>query len=251
MGHGEEGARMMDVRSKTDVLPPGGIPPAAGSPGRLQAVHSERTPSVGTVIRACLAALSFGAAAIHVGVIGDHFHEFWLYGAFFVVVAALQLSWGVLVLARPRRRAIVAGGIGSAAIAAVWLVSRTAGIPIGPGGGGREAVGVPDAVSTGFEVAIAVGVVLLVRTSLGRIPISRSLTLLSATVAWMAIGAGTAAAFVFVGSAEDDSPARRDGLGGVVRPHLVHVVLFAAALAAVIVYWSIDRRRMRTEGNAS
>jgi hypothetical protein len=208
--------------------------------------ESDRQWTFDPVIRGVLAALAIAAAAIHTAVIREHVEEFWLYGAFFVVVAALQFLWGVAVLTRRSRRTLVAGGIGSAAIALAWIVSRTVGIPIGPGGGGREPVGALDLVSTGFEVAVVVGVLVLVRSRVGSITLPRPRALAWTATAWLLIVVGTASALVLApGTEADERVGTGSSVGSVVRPHLVHVVMFGVAVAAVVVYWIIDRRRMR------
>jgi hypothetical protein len=68
---------------------------------------NERT--VGRYLRWLLAALSVGAGVIHFAVSGGHFDVGWTHGAFFAVVAWLQLAWAVGVILRPTRRLLAAG----------------------------------------------------------------------------------------------------------------------------------------------
>jgi hypothetical protein len=203
--------------------------------------------SLGGAIRSGAAALSLGSAAIHVGVIGDHFREFWLYGAFFLVIASLQALWGVLVLLRPTRRTLVLGGVGSGALVLVWIVSRTAGIPIGPNGGGREALGPLDTVATLMEVGIFAAVVALTKSRIGHRRISAARTLVASAFAWLTVGALTVIVLgVGNGGGADLEPVGvRTGIGGSFQPHAVHLVLFLCAFAAVAVYSVIDRRTAR------
>jgi hypothetical protein len=100
------------------------------------------------------AAFSVGAAAVHAVVCPEHFHEGLVYGEFFAVSAGAQLAWAGLVIFRPRRWLLVAGLAGNLAIVALWAVTRTVGIPLGPEAGEIEAVGVLDAVAGILEVAI-------------------------------------------------------------------------------------------------
>ena len=48
-----------------------------------------------------MAALSTGAAAIHFAVVFEHFSEYTLYGAFFLILAWAQLVWPAVLIALP------------------------------------------------------------------------------------------------------------------------------------------------------
>jgi hypothetical protein len=114
-----------------------------------------------------LAVLSAGAAVIHAGVSGDHFAEDWAHGIFFVAVAWAQLGWAALVLWRPARPVLLAGAAGNLAVALVWVVSRTTGLPFGAGAGQPEPVGFADLVCTGFELALVAGALLMLASGRG------------------------------------------------------------------------------------
>ena len=101
------------------------------------------------------AGLSWAAAIIHAVVIPAHFREWWLFGVFFVVVAAFQLAWGARAYTRPRPWLLRGGALVNVAVAAVWVVSRTVGVPAGPEPWEREAVGFIDVMATLDELAIA------------------------------------------------------------------------------------------------
>jgi hypothetical protein len=124
-------------------------------------IRTRRSAEPPEVLRVAVA--SAGAATIHFAVIDQHFTEYWLFGVFFVAVALAQLGWVVAVVSNPTRAVYVLGALGNALIAVTWLVSRTTGLPFGPGAGEPEPVGIADAVSTAFELAIVVGTLLLVR----------------------------------------------------------------------------------------
>jgi hypothetical protein len=89
--------------------------------------------------------------------------EYLLFGVFFVAVALAQLGWVVAVVSNPTRTVYAVGALGNALIAVTWLTSRTSGLPFGPGAGEPEPVGIADAVSTAFELAVMVGTLLLLR----------------------------------------------------------------------------------------
>jgi uncharacterized membrane protein YgcG len=88
--------------------------------------------------------------------------------AFFLVVAAAQLVWGAVALAR-----LPGGGWRLAPwatwwLVATWLVSRTVGLPVGEYAGSTLPVGFPDSLATVLEAVTVVGAAaLLVR---GRAP---------------------------------------------------------------------------------
>ncbi len=122
---------------------------------------SSRHASLGTVaaLRAA-AGLSLLAAAIHLWVVPEHLEEWWGYGTVFVVLAAAQGLYGLgLLLRRPSRPYLLLGVAGNLAVAILWLVTRTTGIPLlGPHAGEVEGVGVLDLACTLAEVGIIAGV---------------------------------------------------------------------------------------------
>ena len=116
------------------------------------------------------ALLSIGAATVHFAVIAQHFDEWWLTGMFFLTIAVFQLGWGLLVLLRPSALVYLAGAVVNALIVLTWIVSRTTGVPVGPEAGEAEAVGFPDTLSTAFEVALVVILVVLLAHGSARQP---------------------------------------------------------------------------------
>jgi hypothetical protein len=77
--------------------------------------------------------------------------------AFFAIVATAQLGWGAVALVRAPRWWLALGAAGNLVVAATWVVSRTAGLPVGVYAGIKLPVGFPDALATALEVVIAVG----------------------------------------------------------------------------------------------
>jgi len=102
------------------------------------------------------AVLVLAAGFIHAVLIPHHFDESWLHGAFFVVVAAGQFAWGAAAFRNPSPRTLAIGAIGCCAVAAVWAVSRTVGLPLTFGDWQREAVEGADVMATVDELAAAV-----------------------------------------------------------------------------------------------
>jgi len=112
-------------------------------------------PTLRAVVVATCAPLSTGAAVIHFAVLGEHWREWWGYGLFFAVAAWLQLAWVAVIVTRPSPRLLGAGAVGSLAIAALWVITRTGGVPAGPAFGESESAAFPDVLATAFELLLA------------------------------------------------------------------------------------------------
>jgi hypothetical protein len=132
------------------------------------------------------AALSLLAALIHLWVTPEHFGEWWGYGAFFLVVALAQVLYAPLVLVWPTRITLLLGIGGNLAIVALYLLTRTVGIPLfGPGAGEVEGAGFVDLCATASEVGIAAALgAALLRETTER----RRMILLIAAVVLVSVG---------------------------------------------------------------
>ena len=121
-----------------------------------------------------LASLSAAAAAIHFAVVFEHFRDYLLYGVFFLVLAWAQLIWPAVLLWRPSRLWLWLGIAGNAAVLAVYVASRTVGLPFGPDLHHPEQVGGLDVMSCVLEFALVIGcAALLWRPSLADRPVRR------------------------------------------------------------------------------
>ena len=139
------------------------------------------------LLRWQLAAASMGAAAIHFAVIVPHLNEYRPYGIFFLAVGWFQAIWAVLVVTSEDRRPLALGLVVNALVIGVWVWSRTAGLPLGPGPGTAEEIGASDSISTALEALIVVlTMFLLTRISPWREP-SRRVLLEAAIVTWAVV----------------------------------------------------------------
>ncbi|MEA2229127.1 MAG: hypothetical protein QOF04_2757 [Solirubrobacteraceae bacterium] len=105
------------------------------------------------------AALSLAAAWVHLSYTSSHLRQWWAYGAFFLAVGAGQELFAAAVLRWPAPRLAVAGIAGNVAVVAMYVLSRTAGVPVGPHANVPEAAGPIDMATTATEVVL-VGVLL-------------------------------------------------------------------------------------------
>jgi hypothetical protein len=128
-------------------------------------VNSAHEPAQRQTLLPLVALAGAAAAAVHFVVMPEHFEEAALYGTFFAVAASAQILYSLMLLGRPSRPLLVAGALGNFAIVVLWLVTRTAGIPLGPGAGSVESVGGLDVLATGFEVITTLGAVLVLTRS--------------------------------------------------------------------------------------
>lgn len=101
------------------------------------------------------ALLSLGAGGLHFAVAPAHFDEYWIFGAFFVLCAWLQVAWSVAVTSRPSRWLLIVGIAGNLALAVLWFYTRAVAVPIGPAAGSPETYGRIDELCVVFEVATA------------------------------------------------------------------------------------------------
>jgi hypothetical protein len=120
--------------------------PAAGS--RVAAAAPPRA----TV--AIAAALSLGAAWVHLAYVAPHLRQWWAYGAFFLATGIGQALFAPLVLRWPRPWLAIVGIAGNIAIVAMYVLSRTNGAPLGPHANVLEPVGAVDLATAGAEVVL-------------------------------------------------------------------------------------------------
>jgi hypothetical protein len=132
-----------------------------------------RPATVRPYLLAGLAALSAGAAAIHFAVTFEHFADYTLYGVFFLVISWAQLIWPAVLLWRPSRPWLWLGIAGNAVIIAVYVASRTAGLPFGPDSRAVEPAGALDVMSCVLEFVLIAGCAALAwRPSLADRPVA-------------------------------------------------------------------------------
>jgi hypothetical protein len=113
-------------------------------------------------LRRLLAAGLVGSAVIHAAVVPERLTEWAGAGMFFVVLAAVELAVAAVLLARPQPGVLLAAAIVSIGPLALWLYSRSVGMPFGPRAGVPEQVGLPDFTACALEViTLLVAVVLL------------------------------------------------------------------------------------------
>jgi hypothetical protein len=122
-----------------------------------------------------VAIASLTAGAIHAIVFQSHLDDWWAHGIFFMAAALAQVVFGVALLSdavqpryfgetgyRAAMRLLYMGGIaGNLFIIGLYVVSRTIGVPFGPGAGVPEPVGAIDIVSKLAEAIVIVGLAAL------------------------------------------------------------------------------------------
>jgi len=121
--------------------------PSSSETDQSPALHHSRLPlwAIG---------LAGGAGFVHALAGEGHFSEWWGYGIFFVTVSVCQVAGAVALLFWSERRLYWTGIIGTAIVLAVWTLSRTVGIRIGPEGAGPEPIGVLDSISGLMELGL-------------------------------------------------------------------------------------------------
>lgn len=100
---------------------------------------------------------SLGAGAIHAAAIGVH-SEHRQAVLTFTMVAAVQLAWGALVLARPGRIILALGSLANAGIVGGWVLAKVNGISFVDGLERSEPVQTADGLAAGFAVVAVLAV---------------------------------------------------------------------------------------------
>jgi FtsP/CotA-like multicopper oxidase with cupredoxin domain len=131
------------------------------SMARLPIPQLRFRPSSWTAIRAAF--FTLGAAAIHAAVMPQHFQEYTLFGVFFLAAALGQAGLAAALLFSPSRLLAILGIEGNLALVALWLISRTVGVPIGPDPWRPETVGVADTAATVLELVAVWNLIRLAR----------------------------------------------------------------------------------------
>jgi len=113
--------------------------------------------------------LAAASGIIHIGAAITHSSHWWLFGLFFAALAYAQLGWALVVYRGRRDPALLAAAIHvSLAVAAIWLLSRSVGLPVGPWAWDAEPIGMTDTVATLDELALAALLITVLRPT-GRV----------------------------------------------------------------------------------
>jgi hypothetical protein len=117
---------------------------------------SEVVPAAGPVARCAVTSTLAGAAVCHATVVGEHLSAWAPAGLFFLGLVLLEGALAMLALlawSRPTALVVLLTSIGTVA---VWGVSRTVGMPVGPADFRvPETVGTTDLVCGGLELVAA------------------------------------------------------------------------------------------------
>jgi hypothetical protein len=113
------------------------------------------------VLVAC--GLALGAGAIHVVACYQHLQEYVLYSVFFAFLAIGQIGLGVALYRSTHALWLWVGATTSIAVVALWVVSRTVGLPLGPSTWTPEEVGPLDIIASADELVLALLLALQLR----------------------------------------------------------------------------------------
>lgn len=86
------------------------------------------------------------SAHIAIAVIPEHITEWGGAALLLLLLAAVEIAVAAMVLQRPRRAVLIAAAVVGAVPLALWICSRTVGLPFGPSAGRVETVALPGVV---------------------------------------------------------------------------------------------------------
>lgn len=130
-------------------------------------------------LRYIAAGLSVLAGVLHIIIVPEHLEEWWGYGTFFIIAGVAQLFYALLLVFHPWQpdpirgaqglaatRVFWAGIIGNGLLIALYIVTRTIGIPFfGPGAGEIEPVSLIGVMTKVIEALLVVTLIMLLRRS--------------------------------------------------------------------------------------
>jgi hypothetical protein len=158
---------------------------------QLTRPHGADLADAGRIIACATAIASIAAGFIHISAAADH-ENLPVMMVGFLVVAALQVALGgLLIWRRPGPLLIAAALALMISSVGLWLVSRTAGLPL-LRGGHMEPIGFKDGITVLFEMAALPGLVLLLSRNVS------SVTLPSARLGTRTLGVLGAATFALM-----------------------------------------------------
>lgn len=121
--------------------------------GIRMSLHTAGPPAFDKVVLRAALIASAAAAAIHLGAAHSHLSEYAPAGGFMIVAGVAQAAWA-LSLIEPTRALMRIGIAGNGIIIALWIVSRTVGLPFGPAPWTPEDIHTTDVLATGLEVVV-------------------------------------------------------------------------------------------------
>lgn len=183
-------------------------PMAEGTHANLSgAMQGSASGQFSDLFRNATAIFSAGAGAIHIAVIQAHFEEYWAFGVFFAAAAWLQILWAIWVVARPSRLVALTGIGINGGITAVWVVSRTVGVPLGPEPGVVETAEFVDVVATSLQVLVILGALGLLSRGAMRRDVGRGALVSSTLVLGLSVAVLATTAIISFEPHEEESTA--------------------------------------------
>ncbi|GAC1423115.1 MAG: hypothetical protein NVSMB57_15990 [Actinomycetota bacterium] len=117
---------------------------------------SQGSAPYGMSARGIAFACSAAAAGIHLGAVHAHTLEWAPAAGFMLLSGVAQLAWALALLGPRRPWLLEAGIVGNASIVALWIVSRTVGLPMGPMRWTPEHIDANDLIATLLEILVLV-----------------------------------------------------------------------------------------------
>jgi hypothetical protein len=112
--------------------------------------------SVSAAVAWVAGGLMAAAGVLHLAFAPDHIKEYLPFGIAFYVMGVGQLGGAVAVGVWKRsRRVLFAAVLANVGLCALWLVTRTVGLPIGATPWTAEKIGVADSVCVAFQLTLA------------------------------------------------------------------------------------------------